>query len=83
MSRIETLLLCILNGTTTDMEPRSRNEAILIAKINGTEYTKEPQSRIEELLLEWLAVVAEGYLMDSGGNYLVTDEDLKLYAYAR
>lgn len=53
-SRIEALLLHILNGTHTDVVPLSRNEAILTAIANGTEYTEEPQSRMEELLIEWL-----------------------------
>lgn len=79
MSRIEELLLCILNNEDTDMVPVSRNEEILIAKIKGQNYDKEPQSRIEELLIGWLSAI-EGNIIDDQNRDIVTDENKKLYA---
>lgn len=51
MSRIERILIALINGTSYD-EPRlSRVEDILYSFLDGSTYDRDPESRIEDLLI--------------------------------
>jgi len=51
-SRIEDILLCILNRAPYEGgQPQSRVEKLLLCILNGTKYVDAPQSRTEQILL--------------------------------
>ena len=68
MSRNEKLLEALLDGTTSDIEPKSRNEEYLLALLTGNKETPGPKSRIEAY---FKALSEKG--LGSGGNPLICE----------
>lgn len=70
VGRYETLLLCLLNGTTTTFTPQSRIEKILISLINNEEPPSVFESELERAFVDAFIDVKDAYV-DGNILYLV------------
>ena len=63
MSRFEELLLCLLNGTKTQMVAQSRIEEVLIALINEQEPPSVFESELEKAFIDAFVDVNDAYMV--------------------
>lgn len=81
MSRVEQMLIALLNDSSTDLIPKSRIEEYLDNCVDGdgTEGLPPPQSRVGVLLYQLAEKLKGGVVVDdaAGQTYLLVDESGK------